>query len=190
MKNLILIICLMPFAAQAQLPAFQFDRPALKDIPLTEKMMKGKRFEYNFPITVAKDYFPGATKHKLANPFVYYRPDGNTAAAGGAGQRIEVSYFYSVPDKIVRLVEYSFDRTAADTAALKQQFAYNDSSFSAFFKKPAAVSTEIHDTWWQQIDIWENERLHIKQFIVIGENTYRLRVLVSWKDKAVAGSTK
>ncbi len=177
MKNLffLLFTTLSVFASSGQIASFQLERPVYNNIQLLEKKMLGKKFDYNFPITVSKDYFPGAASYRLANPLVYYRPDGKN--------RVEVSYFYSVSDKIVRLVEYSFDRTAADTVLLKKQFASNDSSFSVFFKQDAVVTNEIQSTWWQQMNTWENEKVHIRQFIVIGENTYRLRVLVSWKNK-------
>jgi hypothetical protein len=178
MKNLLTIFVVLHcvFAVSGQIASFQLERPELKNIQLLEKKMLGKQFNYNFPITVSKDYFPGASSYRLANPMVYYRPDGKS--------RVEVSYFYSVSDKIVRLIEYSFDKAAADTVLLKQQFASNDSSFSVYFKTQAIVSNEIQATWWQQMNTWENEKAHIRQFIVIGENTYRLRVLVSWKNKA------
>jgi hypothetical protein len=178
MKNLLTIsfLLLCVFAVSGQLPSFQLERPELKNIQLLEKKMMGKQFNYNFPITVSKDYFPGAAAYRLANPLVFYRPDGKN--------RMEVSYFYSAGDKIIRLIEYSFDRAAVDTVSLKQQFASNDSSFSAYFKSQATISREMHATWWQQMNIWENEKVHIRQFIVIGENTYRLRILVSWKSKS------
>jgi hypothetical protein len=177
MKNLLTIFFVMHcvFTASGQLVSFQLERPGIKNIRLLEKKMLGKQFNYNFPITVSKDYFPGAAAYRLANPMVYYRPDGKN--------RVEVSYFYSAADKIVRLVEYSFDKAAADTVLLKQQFASNDSSFSAYFKTQATVTSEMNATWWQQMNTWDNEKVHLRQFIVIGENTYRLRVLVSWKDK-------
>ncbi len=177
MKNLLtfhfIFFCL--FAASGQIASFQLERPEFKNIQFIEKKMQGKKFDYNFPITVSKDYFPGASTYRLANPLVYYRPDGTN--------RAEVSYFYSAGDKIVRLIEYSFDRAAADTVLLKQQFASNDSSFSAYFKQKPAVTSEVNPTWWQQMNTWQNEKVHLKQFIVIGENTYRLRVLISWKGK-------
>jgi hypothetical protein len=177
MKNLLTIFVVLNcvFTASGQIASFQLERPELRTIPNIEKKMLGKQFSYNFPITVSKDYFPGAASYKLANPLVYYRPNGK--------DRVEVSYFYSLPDKVIRLVEYSFDKTAADTVLLKRQFAANDSSFSAYFKMQASISSEMHATWWQQMNIWENEKVHIRQFMVIGENTYRLRVLVSWKSK-------
>jgi hypothetical protein len=180
MKNLLTIFSVLhcAFAATGQLASFQLERPEFKNIQLLEKKMLGKQFSYNFPITVSKDYFPGATTYRLANPLVYYRLNGK--------DRVEVSYFYSAPDKIVRLVEYSFDKAAADTLSLKQQFASNDSSFSAYFKSQATISSEMHATWWQQMNTWDNEKVHIRQFIVIGENTYRLRVLVSWKNKSAS----
>jgi hypothetical protein len=177
MKNLVIIFCTVfcTVKASGQLSAFQLQRPLLKTIPVTEKVMQGKKFNYNFNITVAKDYFPGAALYKLANPLVYYRPDDSN--------RIEVTYFYSIADNIVRLVEYSYDRPANDSTILKQRFAANDSSFTTWFKKPPVVSSELYPTWWQQMSTWQNESVYVKQFIVIGENTYRLRVLVSWKNK-------
>jgi hypothetical protein len=180
MKNLLVLFFTMKcaLAATGQLASFQLERPEFKNIQLLEKKMQGKQFSYNFPITVSKDYFPGASTYKLSNPLVFYRPDGKN--------RLEVSYFYTTADKIIRLIEYSFDRAAADTLLLKQQFAANDSAFSAYFNKSASITTEMQPTWWQQMNTWENERVHLKQFIVIGENTYRLRVLVSWKNKALA----
>jgi hypothetical protein len=183
MKNLfVFFILCSAISASGQFSAFQLEKPALKAIPAIEKAMQGKKFDYYFPITVAKDYFPGAAVYKLANPLVYYRPDGTG--------RAEVSYFYSQPDKIVRLIEYSFDREAMDTVLLKQRFEANDSAFSAWFKRPALLTNEFHATWWQKMATWENDYVHVKQFIVIGENTFRLRVLVSWKNKPAGNARK
>jgi hypothetical protein len=153
---------------------YQIKRPTLQDIPGIEKKMRGKKSDYNFNITVSKNYFPGAANLKLANPLVYQRPSSSHG-------RQEVSYFYSQQDKVVRLIEYSFDKPVSDTSLLKQFFASNDSYFSGFFDKPATTFHEVHDTWWQKIQTWENNLVFVKQFIVIGAATYRVRVLVSWR---------
>jgi hypothetical protein len=152
---------------------YQLQRPVLQDIPAIEKKLRGQKKDYRFTITVSKTYFPGAAAYTLANPLVYHRPGSNGIS--------EVSYFYSVPDKVVRLIEYSYDKSAADSALLKQFFAANDAYFTNWFKAPGSLSSEVHDNWWQQQQVWENDALHVKQFIVIGADTYRVRVLVSWK---------
>jgi len=33
----------------------------------------------------------------------------------------------------------------------------------------------------QKTTIWENEKIYTKQFMVTGSNTFRVRVLLSWK---------
>lgn len=152
---------------------YQISRPSLQDIPGLEKKMRGKKIDYNFNITVSKNYFPGAGNLRLANPMVYQRPSNSG--------KTEVSYFYSQNDKVVRLIEYSFDKTAADSSLLKQFFTANDSYFSGLFDRPAISFDEVHDTWWQKIQTWETNLAFVKQFIVIGDGTYRVRVLVSWK---------
>jgi hypothetical protein len=152
---------------------YQLNRPSLQDVPGIEKKMRGKKNDYNFNITVSKNYFPGAANLKLANPLVYNRPSNKG--------KVEVSYFYSQPDKVVRMIEYSFDKPATDSSLLKQFFASNDSYFSGLFDKPATTLHEVQDIWWQTIQTWENNLVFVKQFIVIGASTYRVRVLVSWK---------
>jgi hypothetical protein len=152
---------------------YQLTRPTLQEIPAIEKRMRGKKVDYNFNITVSKNYFPGAAAYVLANPYVYHRP--------GSNGKEEVSYFYSQQDKVVRLIEYSFDKPAKDSSLLKQFFASNDSYFSGFFDKPATTFHEVQDNWWQKIQTWENNLVFVKQFIVIGAGTYRVRVLVSWR---------
>jgi hypothetical protein len=163
----------MGTAVLAQSGKHLLTRPSLQEIPLLERQMQGRKMNYRFNITVSKDYFPGAASFKLANPLVYERRSG--------GGRTEVSYFYSEPDKKVRLIEYSYDRFAGDSTSLKQLFADNDRVFTDWFKKPGHLTTELHDNWWQQLQVWENDTVYLKQFIVIGDATYRVRVLVSWK---------
>lgn len=173
-----MFLYLMAFAigANAQIveyQQYQITRPNLQDISALEKKMRGKKTDYSFNITVSKNYFPGAANLQLANPLVYQRPTRNG--------KTEVSYFYSQPDKVVRLIEYSFDKPMADTALLKQFFAANETYFSDLTKHAAISFDEVHDTWWQRIQTWETNLVFIKQFIVIGDGTYRVRVLVSWK---------
>jgi hypothetical protein len=147
-------------------------RPSLQEIPLIEKKKQGRKINYRFNITVSQNYFPGAASLQLANPLVYTRPD--------SGGRTEVSYFYSEPDRKVRLIEYSYDRPASDSNFLKRMFADNDRFFTNHFKKPGSLTAEAHDNWWQQLQVWESDTVYLKQFIVIGDGTYRVRVLVSW----------
>jgi len=157
----------------AQLEQYQLTKPSLHEVPSIEKKMRGKKVDYNFNVTVSKNYFPGAASFNLANPLVYYRPATNG--------RVEVSYFYSQPDRVVRLIEYSFDKPASDSTLLKQFFTANENYFGNWFKKRGSVTTEVHDNWWQQLEVWENDTVYVKQFIVVGDATYRVRVLVSWK---------
>lgn len=151
---------------------FKTNHFSINEIDSVEKQAGGKRQDLGSHIrfTISKNYFPGADKYSLANPITFFRGDP---------LRLVVQYYYSLPDGIIRLAEFTLNR--ADTALLKKVFNNNASKLTGEFGNPVSDKNEQHDTWWGETTIWENGNTHIEQFIIIGSGTYRVRVLVSWK---------
>jgi len=168
---LISIITIAGSSAHAQQFSIQLKRPVLKDISSIEQKAGGKEYKFssNIRFSVSKNYFPGAGKFNLDNPLTW-----NRAEPG-----IQVQYYYSLPDSIVRLTEYTLNNS--DTVLLKNTFNANAGQITKLLGKPVDDSTENHEDWRQQTIIWQNDETYIEQFIVIGSGTYRVRVLVSWK---------
>lgn len=152
---------------------FLLQRPLLNSIDSIEKVEKGEKFEAPFTISVSKNYFPNADKFDLANPLIFFRKENPF--------RLEMNYYYSVPDNVVRLISYSWDGNSKQTDKLNSIFEKNAEYFSSHFGKKGEIKNEIHDTWSQKSLTWQNDIVHIHQFMVTGKNTNRVRVLISWK---------
>lgn len=174
MKQLLLIAIL--FIASVSINAQQFalhtQRPAINEIAAIEAKESGKAFSYGAAVrfTVSKGYFPGEEKYNLDNPLTWRRTEP---------LKIQVQYYYSLPDSIVRLAEYTLNN--ADTVLLKQVFENNMNQVATRLGKEKTDATEYHEDWNQRTVTWENTEGYVKQFMVIGSGTYRVRVLVSWK---------
>lgn len=170
----IIIICfvLTPTVLTAQQFEMQTKRPLVNQLAGIELKAGGKLENYPSYIrySVSKNYFPGADKYNLDNPQMWLR---------AAPLKMQVEYYYSLPDSIVRLTEYTLNN--ADTSLLKTVFNNNTVRLTAELGKPAEETKEEHEDWWQKNVIWDNNGIYVKQFMVIGSGTYRVRVLISWK---------
>ena len=152
---------------------FLLIRPLLSSIDSIEKANNGEIFHTSFTISVSKDYFPNADKFHLANPLIFFRK--------GKIFNTEMNYYFSLPDSAIRLVSYSWNGSQKLTEDLNYLFETNASYFSKYFGQGGEIKNETHETWTQKTIIWENTIVHVKQFMVLGQGTYRVRVLISWK---------
>lgn len=159
--------------AIAQESKLQFENPRFSEIQSIEQTEGGRKYTYSFAISVSKNYFPNSDNFNLAAPVIYFR---NTYPL-----KTEVDYFYSLPDSIVRLKEYTWNSSNSTIDSLKVLFEKNKETISTYLKDNGTTTFEDHTTWTQKTIIWENETTYVKQFMVIGSSTYRVRVLVSWK---------
>lgn len=175
MKRFLLLITtmLISFFSYSQEKDFLLLRPLLNSIDSIEMANKGEEFEATFKISVSSNYFPNAAKFNLANPLIYFRKTGifNT----------EMNYYYSVPDSIIRLVSYSWDGNAALSGKLNSLFENNSTYFAKYFGQTGEIKNETHDTWTQKSLTWQNDTVYVYQFMVSGQRTNRVRVLISWK---------
>lgn len=171
----VFLCCFIAVSLYAQKSGILVVRPAVKDIDALEQKFNSKKQDFgSITFTVSKDYFPNSDKYSLAQPLMYDR--------GEAVKDPSVSYFYSQPDNIVRLIEYTWNARAEYTKDLQAIFDQNKKVLSKHFGSPGAAANEKHDTWQQTSIVWENATTHVKQFMVTGSGTYRVRVLVSWKN--------
>lgn len=150
-----------------------FHRPSLNKIDSIETANNGVKIYKPYEISVSKDYFPNADKFIFGTPLMFVR-DTSTLRTG-------VTYFFSVPDSIVRLVEYSWNKTGRDKNEIDRLFKLNDSTVSKSLTKNGNRSINNQDTWSQVTDIWDTDSVHVEQFMFIRGNLLRTRVLVSWK---------
>ena len=152
---------------------FLLNRPLLSAVDSIEKVYKGEEFKPTFTISVSKDYFPNADKFDLATPLIFFR-QGNTFST-------EMNYYFSLPDSTIRLISYSWDGNLKLYDELNALFETNADYFSEYFGHSGEIKNETHDTWAQKSLTWENDIVHVYQFMVSGKNTNRVRVLISWK---------
>jgi len=161
------------YISLAQAKNFSLTRPAINEIVSIEKSNGGKLFETSIHFSVSKDYFPNADKFQLGNPFIYFRE--------GRLFNLELNYYYSLPDSIIRLVSYSWNGSKETSDELTNIFNENAKIFSALFGLAGLENNEKHDGWDGRNIIWENDTVYVKQFQVISQSTNRVRVLLSWK---------
>jgi|GEM_PF-2470895 len=152
---------------------FSLQRPAIYLIDSIEKKNNGIRIYPSYTIGVAKDYFPNADKFKLGQPLVFTRDTSKLMT--------QVTYFFSVPDSTVRLIEYSWNATGKGQNTISQLFGSNKTLLSKHFKDKGAEIERKEDTWSQKNIIWENDSTYAKQFMLIQGKPTRTRVLISWK---------
>lgn len=178
MKNLRVVFIILFFSTQivkSQKINFSLDRPSLQKIDLMESSHGGKLVNFGMQVTfrVSKNYFPNSDSFNLAQPLVYERETQPL--------KTMVIYYYSIPDSTVRLVEYTCNGTGDKVSQLNKIFEDNAEQFSKGFGNKGTSTSENHEDWTQKTTIWENNVVYIKQFMVTGSYTYRVRVLMSWK---------
>lgn len=164
----------LSISAHSQSTVFTIDRPLIRDIDSIELVNSGKTFSYTgITFSISKDYFPNSEKFNLGQPINSNRLTTPI--------KTKLSYYYSLPDSIIRLIEYSWDATIKDTSLLANIFENNSKQFSSSFSNTGKTTMENHENWTQRTTIWEDQSKYIKQFMVLGSYTYRVRVLISWK---------
>ena len=170
------LLFLLYFAQQglSQKLSFSLNRPDVKKIDSIESANDGKQLNYSgITFSVSKNYFPNSDSFNLAQPVSYRRETQPL--------KTSIQYYYSTPDNIVRLVEYTWNSSNENIKSLNDIFESNATQFSEMIGNKGMTEIEDHGDWTQKTIIWENEKTYIKQFMVSGSNTFRVRVLLSWK---------
>ncbi|UAY51046.1 hypothetical protein [Ferruginibacter albus] len=177
MKHLPLLVILFFLnvtISYSQPTTFSFKRPIISKLDSIEYANHGKTFYYNgITFSVSKNYFPHADSFKLGQPINSSRQKGPT--------NINICYYYSLPDSVIRLSEYSWDQSKGATPSLNEIFTTNATLISKYFGNNGKTKLEDHEDWTQKTTIWENKEVHVEQFMVSSEYTNRVRVLISWK---------
>jgi len=172
---LLLLIFIASCKTNVQKPLrvnLDFHRPALNSIDSIENANNGIRIYKPYKISVSKDYFPNADKFNLGIPLIFLR-DTSTL-------RTAVTYFFSEPDSLIRLVEYSWNSTGRSENEVERLFRHNDSTITSQLNKSGIQTIDNQDTWSQVTKIWNNDSIYVEQFMVIQGTPGRTRVLVSW----------
>ena len=149
-----------------------YARPTFGKVDSIELANNGVRVYAPYKISVSKDYFPNADKFVLGTPLLFIRDTSTLSTA--------VTYFFSEPDSIVRLIEYSWNRGKRDKNEIEGLFNYNDSNISKQLKKEGIKTLNKQDTWSQVTKIWATDSVYIKQFMLIEGDPSRTRILISW----------
>ncbi|MDI3321303.1 hypothetical protein QJ048_16020 [Pinibacter sp. MAH-24] len=161
------LLLMLPFITRAQ--SFQFQRISIGAIDSIEKKQNSRLFKYGYPIGVSEDYFPGRTKYKLAQPIVYRKEV--------KGFSYETSYYYSLPDSTLRLIEYWWEGDTNSEADFNELLEKNRKELAAYIKGKETYQPET-DTKGAS-DIFENDLIFGEQFSAKGMQ--RIRVKISWK---------
>ena len=169
------VIFLLTYSyVSAQVMDISIARPPLKAIDSIEQANNGKITSYNgITVRISSGYFPGSDNFHLGQPLISIRKT--------TPLKVVLNYFYSLPDSAIRLIEYTWNASPEEKNKLTDIFETNARHFSKLFAGDGTITQENHDTWSQKTIAWENDRNYVKQFMVIGAGTYRVRVLVSWK---------
>jgi len=160
------------FLISAVTSAQSFNFVQIKAVAIDSLRQKnnGNFITYDYTIGVSQDYFPNATKFKLAEPIIYKTIQKDFVT--------ENSFYFSKIDSVIRLIEYQWDII--------------DESFDSVYYKIVNQNKEIITNYFhftpQEIpetdvkaakSIWENDSVYVQQLIMPG--LQRIRVLVSWK---------
>ncbi|MEJ8840892.1 hypothetical protein WG954_00760 [Lacibacter sp. H375] len=148
-----------------------FTRPAFVKIDSIELANNGLRIYAPYKISVSKNYFPNADKFRLGTPLLFVRDTSTISTA--------VTYFFSEPDSVIRLVEYSWNR-GKDKNEIERLFNFNDSAISKQLRNQGIKTLNKKDTWSQVTKIWTSDSVYVKQFMLIEGAPSRTRVLISW----------
>ncbi|WP_354432442.1 hypothetical protein [Mucilaginibacter sp. UYP27] len=95
-----------------------------------------------------------------------------------------VSYFFSLPDSTLRLVEYNWEGSIEKKEELGRLFNANKELISTQIQDQYPQFKETDnggDNWKGITDNWETDKCYIKQFIILGSGTYRVRLIIIWK---------
>ncbi|MFT3911472.1 MAG: hypothetical protein QM737_18760 [Ferruginibacter sp.] len=156
-----------PFLGIAQ--NFQFQRISINSIDSLEKKQNAYRFEYGYPIGVSKDYFPNREKYKLGQPIVYRKQV--------KGFKYETSYYFSLPDSTLRLIEYWWEGDSITNPEVYELLTENRKQIALHVSKKGKYLQEAQEK--QASEIWQNDLVYVEQFFLA--NFQRIRVKISWK---------
>lgn len=177
LKKLQLIFISLLFSTQivnCQKIKFSLNRPSLQKIDSFETKNNGVlKTNHSVAYSISKNYFPNSDNFNLAQPISYLRETKPL--------KTSVQYFYSVPDSIIRLLQYTCNSTSDGVSELNKVFENNAAQFSEILGKKGETKIENEDDLTKKSTVWENEVIYINQFIITSSNTHRVRVLISWK---------
>ncbi len=148
---------------------FQFQKISLAQIDSIEKKQKAFLFKYDYPVGVSNDYFPGRENYNLAQPIVYRKMI--------KGFKYETSYYYSLPDSTIRLIEYWWEGTNISTSEFFEVIRNNRKEIGTNVNLKGKHIQENENS--SAKDITENGSVYVEQFYA--EGLQRIRVLISWK---------
>jgi hypothetical protein len=169
MKHWLLYWLLSAASLSASGQDFQFKQISLNQIDSIEKRQKAYPFKFDYSIGVSDDYFPRRKDFDLAQPIVYRKKIKSF--------KYETSYYYSLPDSTIRLIEYWWEGTSNSTAKFYEVINNNRRKIASGvnYKGKYVPATEISGTQ----EITENDAVYVEQFYV--EGLQRIRVKISWK---------
>ena len=202
-KISLVFICLILIGSNLQAQQqnfFQFSQINANQIDSVEVGMQGHLKELSYKIGVSSDYFPNASTFKLAQPKVFSRP------ATGQFIGCQVNYFFTAPDSVVRLIDYTWDTKNDVTSLTDLLKKENDQSgsktkYDSEFQKIAAILTdnlgkpvegtgefvkkqEGSSNWYERNLIWKKGEATVELNMIWAERkalgTYKIRCKVYW----------
>lgn len=168
-----LVVFLLPLTVEAQKETFVFERPGICCIDTMEVGLGSRLVKRKIIISIPDGYYPSAAEYRHGQPIIYFR----------TMQRLqpEVYYYFSVPDSTIRLIQYTWNGTATQSKYLSKIYEHNAAELSARMKEVGEQETINHDGWVETKQTWEDANTYVKQTMISGSGTYRVKVLISWK---------
>lgn len=167
-------VCLcFSIVANAQAVNIPIERPVVRAIDSTEAESYGQAATMDgVDFKIPDDYFPKRTTFKLAQPILSTRQTRPL--------RTQVNYYYSLPDSVVRLVEFTWNTPVENKEQLNTVYTANCNHFNELMGVKPKISEEDKADAWQETIIWENKTTWVKQYIQKGPIN-RVRVMIAWK---------
>lgn len=141
MKRLLILIIFLPLVRGfSQVTDFQFAPITIREAREIEEKQRSKEIKVDHEISVSPDYFPGASDYDFAQPLIYLRLEKNFV------NDLEVEYYYTEPDKIVRLIVYTWD-TKGESKKLNYDSLpeYTEGAMEAYNKRYEELLTFIEE---------------------------------------------
>ena len=172
MKQLLVLayLYLASTLVHGQKVSFQYSKINIGSIDSLELSQNGRRWIYDYPIGLSEDYFPKRNDYKLSQPIVYRKHIRHF--------QYETSYYYSLPDSVLRVIEYWWEDTLYSKRYILKQVKKNEKAISKHFKNPMTLSPETDKQMAKSV--WEDDSVYIEQHYTT-EFLHRIRVIISWK---------
>ena len=173
--NLLMLLLLMAAKGTAQPSGFVVMRPKIHDLAAIEKASYGSvhwsksRSDY----AATKGEFPNSEKYIIAQPITSHRKTKPV--------EVNVYYTYSVPDSIIRVVEYLwYIEDPKDSAIAENLIQFNSKELDRIFNNQGKTDQNGKGLTGKTT-LWQNDNAKVIQSVDALSPGYHVLVRIVWE---------